>query len=277
MTQNAPYDPDRANLGVQLVGLAMSLAERAGVLMLQHRAAGLSVATKSSLTDVVTDADRAVERYLIDELAQARPGDAILAEESGGTPSGSSADVRWIIDPIDGTVNFLLGLPQFAVSIAAEVAGEVVAGCVHNPVSGLLFHAVRGHGAFMGDQRLGGPRAVALDQAVVATGFGYDAQLRARQGAIVGELLGKVGNLRRLGSAALDLCALAAGWVDAYYEGPLGEWDYAAGALIAAEAGAELTGLAGRAPGPWLVAGAHPDLAPEFFGVLTGLGVAELT
>jgi myo-inositol-1(or 4)-monophosphatase len=277
MTQNAANYSADADIGAQLVGLATRLAERAGVLMLQHRAAGLSVATKSSATDVVTDADRAVERYLIDELARARPGDAVLAEESGASATGSTGGVRWIIDPIDGTVNFLLGLPHFAVSIAAEIDGQLIAGCVHNPVSGLLFHAVRGHGAFLGDQRLNGPRAVPLDQAVVATGFGYEAQRRARQGAIAGELLGRVGNLRRLGSAALDLCALAAGWVDAYYEGPLGEWDYAAGVLIAAEAGVELSGLAGRLPGPWMVAGAHPDLAPDFFALLTRLGVAELT
>jgi myo-inositol-1(or 4)-monophosphatase len=277
MTQNAANYPAPADIGVQLVGLATSLAERAGVLMLQHRAAGLSVATKSSATDVVTDADRAVERYLIEELAQARPGDAVLGEEGGAIAARAADGVRWIIDPIDGTVNFLLGLPQFAVSIAAEMDGELIAGCVHNPASGLLFHAVRGHGAFLGDQRLNGPRTVPLQQAIVATGFGYDAQHRARQGAILGELLGKVGNLRRLGSAALDLCALAAGWVDAYYEGPLGEWDYSAGVLIAAEAGVELSGLAGRPPGPWMVAGAHPDLATEFFALLTRLGVAELT
>jgi myo-inositol-1(or 4)-monophosphatase len=162
------------------------------------------------------------------------------------------------------------------VSIAAEVDGEVVAGCVHNPVSGHLFHAARGHGAFLGSQRLAGPRYVPLAEAVVATGFGYDPERRARQGLIAGALLARVGNLRRLGSAALDLCALAVGWVDAYYEGPLGEWDYAAGALIAAEAGVELSGLAGRAAGPWLVAGAHPRLAGGFFAALTELGAAEV-
>jgi myo-inositol-1(or 4)-monophosphatase len=172
-------------------------------------------------------------------------------------------------------VNFMLGLPQYAVSIAAEVRGVVVAGCVLNPVTGDVFRAALGGGAYLGDRRLAGPRAVPLDQAVVATGFGYDAGHRARQGRVVGELLARVGNLRRLGSAALDLCALGAGWVDAYYEGPLGEWDFAAGALVAAEAGARLSGLAGRPPGPWLVAGAHPDRAEEFFELLVSLGADQ--
>lgn len=108
----------------------------------------------------------------------------------------------------------------------------------------------------------------------MATGFGYDPALRAAQGRIVGELIGRVGNLRRLGSAALDLCALACGWVDLYYEGPLGEWDYAAGLLIAQEAGVLTSGLYGRPPGPWLVAGGHPVPAEEFFTLLSQLGVA---
>jgi myo-inositol-1(or 4)-monophosphatase len=269
MSQSPYLHVSDDDLPAQLAELAVSLAERAGVLMMQHRAAGFSVMTKSSATDVVTDADRAVERYLVDELAQLRPGDAVLGEEGG---QHGSSTVRWLLDPIDGTVNFMLGLPQFAVSIAAEVAGSVVAGCVYNPATGLLFHAARGHGSYLGEQRLSGPRAVPLGEAVVATGFGYDAVRRAGQGRVVAELLPRVGNLRRLGSAALDLCALAAGWVDLYYEGPLGEWDYAAGALIASEAGVALSGLDGRPAGPWLVAGAHPESAEEFFAVLTELG-----
>jgi myo-inositol-1(or 4)-monophosphatase len=272
---DSPSLPPSDEDPLQLVELARSLAERAGVLMMQHRRAGLAVTTKSSATDVVTDADQAVERYLVDELSRVRPGDAVLGEESGAQAATAASRVRWVIDPIDGTVNFLLGLPHFAVSIAAEIDGEIVAGCVHNPVSGLLFHAARGHGAFLGDERLTGPRVVPLAQAVVATGFAYDDARRARQGRVAGELLGHVGNLRRLGSAALDLCALAAGWVDAYYEGPLGEWDFAGGLLIATEAGVELSGLAGRSPGPWMVAGAHPQVATKFFALLETLGVLE--
>jgi myo-inositol-1(or 4)-monophosphatase len=173
-------------------------------------------------------------------------------------------------------VNFLLGLPQFAVSIAAQVQGQTVAGCVLNPSSGDVFSAAAGHGAFLGDRRLTGPRSVPLEQAVVATGFSYDAARRARQGAAAGRLLARVGNLRRLGSAALDLCALAAGWVDMYYEGPLGEWDFAAGLLIATEAGVATSGLRGRPAGVDMVAGAHPQRAQQFFDLLTAVGVADI-
>jgi myo-inositol-1(or 4)-monophosphatase len=264
---DAAADPEPEELRL----LAVELAQRAGELMLARQASGLSVAAKSSATDVVTDADHAVEELLRTELARRRPADAVLGEEGGGRDDQPSS-VRWLLDPIDGTVNFMLGLPHFAVSIAAQLHGRTVAGCVLNPVSGNLFQATAGGGAFLGDRRLTGPRPIAVAEAVVATGFGYDPALRARQGAVVGRLLGRVGNLRRLGSAALDLCALAAGWVDFYYEGPLQEWDFAAGLLIAQEAGACTSGLYGRPPGPHLVAGGHPDQAPAFFDLLTELG-----
>jgi myo-inositol-1(or 4)-monophosphatase len=271
----AAAEPGPATDPVRLAELAVELAARAGELMLRHRAAGLSVATKSSVTDLVTDADHAVEEFLRTALARLRPGDSILGEE-GGTAGPAGSAVRWVLDPIDGTVNYLLGLPQFAVSIAAQVQGRTVAGCVLNPSSGEVFRAAAGHGAFLGNQRLTGPRSVPLEQAVVATGFSYDPDRRARQGAAVGRLLARVGNLRRLGSAALDLCALAAGRVDMYYEGPLGEWDFAAGLLIATEAGVATSGLRGRPAGSALVAGAHPERAEEFFDLLTGIGVADI-
>ena len=280
---DAEPPPDPA----QLADIAVELAGRAGALALRHQSAGLSVSSKSSVTDVVTDADRAVEEFLRTALAQLRPADSVLGEEGGeqggaaGGEQGGAAGlagspVRWVLDPIDGTVNFVLGLPYFAVSIAAQVHGETVAGCVLNPSSGQLFWAAAGHGAYLGDRRLTGPRSVPLDQAVLATGFSYDPARRARQGRAVGELLARVGNLRRLGSAALDLCALAAGWVDLYYEGPLHEWDFAAGLLIATEAGVATSGLRGRPAGDELVAGAHPERAEEFFGLLTEVGVADI-
>jgi myo-inositol-1(or 4)-monophosphatase len=273
-----PPDP------VQLSDIAVELAGRAGALALRHQAAGLSVSSKSSVTDMVTDADQAVEEFLRTALAKLRPADAVLGEEGGegdGTEESAGVEpagppVRWVVDPIDGTVNFVLGLPYFAISIAAQVHGRTVAGCVLNPSSGELFRAAAGHGAFLGDRRLTGPRSVPLDQAVLATGFSYDAARRARQGHAAGVLLGRVGNLRRMGSAALDLCALAAGRVDLYYEGPLYEWDFAAGLLIATEAGVATSGLRGRPAGTQLVAGAHPERAEEFFGLLTEVGVAEI-
>jgi len=259
----------------ELTELAAELARRAGALALRRREQGLSVATKSSATDLVTDADRAVEEMLRAELAARRPDDAVLGEEGGASAGRPDARVRWLIDPIDGTVNFLLGLPQYAVSIAAQLDGRTVAACVLNPVSGELFRATRGAGAFLGEQRLTGPRAVPLAEAVLATGFAYDPALRARQAQLAAKVLGRVGNLRRLGSAALDLCFLAAGRLDLYYEGPLGEWDYAAGLLIAQEAGAATSGLAGRPAGAKLVAAANPAVAGEFFALLEELGVAD--
>jgi myo-inositol-1(or 4)-monophosphatase len=274
--------PARAGMppdAVELADIAVELASRAGALALRHQAAGLSVSSKSSATDVVTDADQAVEEFLRAALARLRPGDSVLGEEGGeeaGDAELAGSPVRWVLDPIDGTVNFVLGLPYFAVSIAAQVDGETVAGCVFNPSSGALFRAAAGHGAFLGDRRLSGPRSVPLDQAVLATGFSYDPARRARQGSAAGHLLARVGNLRRLGSAALDLCALAAGWVDMYYEGPLGEWDFAAGLLIATEAGVATSGLRGRPAGVELVAGAHPERAEEFFALLTEVGVADI-
>jgi myo-inositol-1(or 4)-monophosphatase len=268
-TDGLPPDP------MHLSDIAVELAGRAGALAMRHQAAGLTVTSKSSVTDVVTDADRAVEEFLRTALAELRPMDSVLGEEAGAGGAAGSP-VRWVLDPIDGTVNFMLGLPYFGVSIAAQVHGETVAGCVHNPATGELFRAAIGHGAFLGDRRLTGPRPVPLDQAVLATGFSYDPARRARQGRAVGELLATVGNLRRLGSAALDLCALAAGWVDLYYEGPLNEWDFAAGLLVATEAGVATSGLRGRPAGPQLVAGAHPRRAEEFFALLTAAGVAEI-
>lgn len=259
---------------IELAELAVELAVAGGRLAVRRREAGFAVDTKSSATDVVTDVDRAVEDHLRAEIARRRPRDSVLGEERGDAREVASP-VRWLIDPIDGTVNYMLGLPVFSVSVAAEVGGHVVAGCVTNPVTGLVFRAAAGHGSYLGEVRLTGPRSVPLTEAVIATGFGYDRELRARQGRVVGELLGRVGNIRRLGSAALDLCALAAGWVDGYYEGPLNEWDFAAGALIAAEAGVALSGLRGRPVGAaGMVAGCHPDRAADFFGLLEKLGAA---
>jgi len=270
---NRPDGPSAE--AAELLGLATRLARQAGALALRRREHGLSVATKSSATDVVTDADRAVEELLRAELAEHRPADAVLGEE-GGAAGPADSRVRWLIDPIDGTVNFLLGLPQYAVSIAAQIDGVTVAGCVLNPVSGELFSASRGGGAYLAGRRLTGPRLVPLAEAVLATGFGYDQQLRARQAQLAARVLERVGNLRRLGSAALDLCFLAAGRLDLYYEGPLGEWDFSAGLLIVQESGATTSGLAGRPAGGQMVAAAPPDLAGEFFALLEELGAADL-
>ncbi|MBE7186857.1 inositol monophosphatase family protein [Jatrophihabitans endophyticus] len=242
---------------------------------------GAEVGSKSTPTDLVTATDRATERWLVARIAEQRPGDAILGEEGGPRPGTSG--VRWLLDPIDGTVNFVLGLPQYAVSVAAELDGVVVAGAVANPVSGELFHAFQGGGAWLRtsaggttrDLALHGPRSVPLPRAVVATGFGYDPARRARQVAVVAPMLPRVADLRRLGSAALDLCFVAAGRLDAYFEAGLNPWDHAAGGLVAREAGCVVVGARGEPERLLVAAGA--DLADDLMALLTDLGADTVT
>jgi myo-inositol-1(or 4)-monophosphatase len=228
--------------------------------------------TKSTVTDVVTVADRAVERQIVAAIHAVRPTDAVLGEEYGNE-SGDS-QVRWIIDPIDGTVNYLYGIPQYAVSVAAELDGEVVAGVVHHAASGAVWTAAKGHGAWRDGRRLSGSSETDLGQALVATGFAYAAERRKHQGRIVAELLPRVRDIRRMGSAALDLCAAAEGLVDAYYEQGLAAWDLAAGGLIAREAGLKVTGLDGIPAGPRLVLAAPPALHGPLHDLLSELDAA---
>jgi myo-inositol-1(or 4)-monophosphatase len=262
-----PIDPD---LPAELERFAVELARGAAAVVGAHGRGALAVSSKSSVTDLVTAADRASESWLAEQIAAQRPADAILGEEGAG--STGTSGVRWLLDPIDGTVNYVLGLPQYAVSIAAEVDGQVQAAAVCNAASGEVFRAHRGGGAFRGVTRLSGPRQVPLGRAVVGTGFSYDAAQRARQGAVVAGLLPRLADIRRLGSASLDLCAVAAGQLDAYFEAGLQTWDYAAGVLIATEAGCAASGLRNRAPSSHLTAVAGPALAQEFFALLEEFG-----
>ncbi|HEY2795720.1 MAG TPA: inositol monophosphatase family protein, partial [Micromonosporaceae bacterium] len=230
----------------ELLALALRVTEEGAELAVRHRAAFLTdVRTKSSDTDVVTAADDAVDRHIIDELRSARPDDRFLSEETGVDP-GSGGRVRWILDPIDGTVNYLYGLPYYAVSLAAEVDGEVIAAVVRNAATGDVWTAVRGRGAYWGDRRLRGGTETDLALSLVATGFGYDAARRAHQGAVVAGLMARIRDIRRFGAGALDLCLAASGLVDAYYEKGLNEWDWAAGKLVATEAGLIVSGLRGE-------------------------------
>jgi myo-inositol-1(or 4)-monophosphatase len=256
--------------------LAVELAEGAGRLAVEGRNERLSIGSKSTSTDLVTDVDRRVERWLVEQLGRRRPGDAVLGEEGGDRAADGASRVRWVLDPIDGTVNFVLGIPQYAVSVAAEVEGAVVAGAVCNPVTGETFHAARGAGAWLGPARLRGPRDVPLERAVIGTGFAYDAAMRARQIAVVAPLLPRVADIRRLGAASLDLCFVAAGRLDGYFEAGLHPWDHAAGGLIAAEAGCAVSGLRGRPPSERLYAAAGPALADDLFAVLAELGADEV-
>ena len=254
----------------ELADIAVQLAEGAARVVASGHAVVKQVSTKSSASDLVTETDRATEAWLVEQLHRRRPHDATLGEE-GGRRAGTTG-VRWLVDPIDGTVNFVLGLPQYAVSVAAEVDGTVIAGAVANPVTGECFHAHAGGGAWCGDVQLQGPRRVPLDRAVLGTGFAYRAQVRARQAAVIAAVLARVGDIRRLGAASLDLCYVAAGRLDGYFEAALNPWDWAAGALIAAEAGCVVSGPGGGGPSPQLTVAAGPDLAEELWALLLDAG-----
>jgi myo-inositol-1(or 4)-monophosphatase len=257
-----------------LLALAVGVAREAAATARRMRAEAITdVETKSTDTDVVTAADRAVERQVIEALRAARPGDGVLGEEYGdsASPEPGSGAVRWVLDPIDGTVNYLYGLPQYAVSLAAEIDGEAVAGVVINAATGDEWTATRGGGAWRGDRRLHPSTRTRLDQSLVGTGFGYDAKRRAHQGAVVAQLITRVRDIRRFGAAALDLCAVAEGTLDAYFEKGLNPWDHAAGGLIAAEAGAIVSGLRGAAPGLDMVVAAPPAIFGPLHDLLVEL------
>jgi myo-inositol-1(or 4)-monophosphatase len=259
----------------ELAELARSAAEEAAALLMSGHSQARVVQTKSSPTDVVTEMDRAAEALIRRRIQAARPTDSILGEEGGQTGAGSP--VRWIVDPLDGTVNYLYGLPDWSVSIAAEVTGTVVAGVVCAPLRRAIYTATAGHGAWLHSAWLAGPRQlscnaeVPLPDALVATGFSYQAPQRAAQGAIAASVLPRVRDIRRAGSAALDLCSVAAGQVDAYYESGVHAWDIAAGGLIAREAGAVVAGLHGSEPSEAMTIAASPALFAELHDLLAGL------
>jgi myo-inositol-1(or 4)-monophosphatase len=259
-----------------LLSLAVDVAREAGRLVAGGRAgAAEHVDVKSSPVDVVTAVDRASEELIETRLLTARPDDGLLGEE-GASREGTSG-VRWVVDPIDGTVNFLYDLPAYAVSIAAEVDGQVRVGVVLNVATGELFTATEGGGAHLSAPgraqpvRLTGSRPASLEQTLVGTGFGYRVEQRRAQGAVVAELLPRVRDIRRYGSAALDLCSVAAGRIDAYYELDLNYWDHAAGGLIAAEAGAVVTGLAGRPFAEPMAIAVAPSVAAPLLDLLAEL------
>jgi myo-inositol-1(or 4)-monophosphatase len=232
------------------------------------------VTTKSTDTDVVTAADKAVERQVVEALRAERPGDGVLGEEYGDSPADHAAVVRWVLDPIDGTVNYLYGLPQYAVSLAAEVDGAAVAGVVINAATGDEWTATRGGGAWRAGRRLSPSVRTRLDQTLLGTGFGYDAKRRAHQGAVLAQLITRVRDIRRFGAAALDLCAVAEGTLDAYYEKGLNPWDHAAGGLIAAEAGATVAGLNSAPPGSDMLVAAPPAIFGPLHDALVELDAA---
>lgn len=250
-----------------LLQIALDAAAGAGAILLEGRPdpvtrAVVSSGTKSSPTDVVTERDLASERFLVDFIASRRPADGIVGEE--GASKSSETGLDWVVDPLDGTVNYFYGHDVWSVSIAVVDESGPLVGVVHAPVIGRTYWAIRGQGAFLrtsaGEERLPGVQEVELSHALVATGFGYRQTLRTAQAEVLHRLLPEMRDLRRIGSAALDLCMVGAGYVNAYFERGAHQWDFAAGALVAREAGALVTGLRGQGPSVEMVVAAPPLL-----------------
>lgn len=268
------------SLHATLADIAARIALEAGDLIRGLRESGVDVAaTKSSLTDVVTAADRAAELLVTERLREARPHDGVLGEE-GAQVVGTSG-ITWVVDPIDGTVNYLYGLPAYAVSIAATVeesaANEneassksglmadgrrAVAGAVYLPVTGEMFSTYLGGGARLNGEQVKASDEVDLSVALVGTGFGYTTERRTEQAEVVRRLIPRVRDIRRMGSAAIDLCMVAAGRLDGYYERGLQPWDYAAAVLVAREAGATVLAREDdQLPGEAMIIAGPPQLA----------------
>ena len=245
-----------------MLALAEQIAREAGAQLRAAFETDLRIATKSSPTDLVSEADVAAETLIRERLLAARPDDGMLGEEGSDTPGTSG--LRWIVDPLDGTTNFLFGIPQWGVSIAVEDEQGMLAGVVYDPMRDELWAAARGEAATLDGGPLGGrEHAQDLATALVSTGYGYEADVRAAQAEITGRLLPRVRDIRRMGSAAIDLAWTAAGRYDAYYERGIKTWDFAAGALICEAAGLEVRHLN---PAPPMDAGilvAPPRLVDE--------------
>lgn len=247
----------------ELLALAIDIAREAGELARTRRDEGVTVAaTKSALADIVTEADREVEALVKSRLAAARPDDGFFGEETGA--DAGTSGITWVVDPIDGTVNYAYGIPAYAVSIAA-VEGEpdpetwnALVGVVYNPAVGELFTATRGGGAWLGDRRLRVSDEVGPAGALIATGFGYDPATHAPTLERLGRVMPIARDIRRIGAASLDLAYVAAGRLDAYYESGLQPWDHAAAALIVREAGGSVGGSPGGVPGREMTIAASP-------------------
>jgi myo-inositol-1(or 4)-monophosphatase len=245
----------------ELLTIARRLATEAGEFLLDglHRER-IEVETKSSSSDMVSEMDRGAERLLVDGILAARPHDGILGEE--GTNTQGTSGVRWVIDPLDGTTNYLYGQPQWSVSIGIEIDGVASVGVVDAPMLRETYTAALGSGAWCNERRLYVSPCDSLASALIATGFGYDASLRQWQGAIVSTLLPEIRDIRRAGSAALDLCFVASGRVDAYYERGCNAWDLCGGSVVIREAGGLATGLTDAEPSRHLAVAAGASLHP---------------
>lgn len=253
----------------ELLAVATDAAGAAGELLLErfHRPAE-GIDSKSTPTDLVSDADRDAEALIVERIRAVRPNDGIVSEEGGR--EGSTSGLTWVIDPLDGTVNFLFGIPWWCVSVAVEDADGAIVGAIHDPVRGETFAAIRGEGAWADGSRVHVSSCVDLDRALIGTGFAYDARARSVQADIVTRVLPTARDIRRAGSAALDLASLSCGRLDGFYEAPMERWDKAAGVLIVEEAGGLVTEL--RAPydlSPGVVA-ANPTLHQKLAALVSG-------
>lgn len=257
--------------------LAVQLAREAGGLIVSRRAGHIRVQnTKSSDVDVVTAVDKESETFLFERLRELRPGDGFLGEE--GKVVESSTGVTWVVDPIDGTVNFLYNIPHYAVSVAA-VTGEpspsswqVEAGAIFNPATGEMFHAFRGGGAFFEEQRLQVAEPPPMKLALLATGFAYSSAMRREQVRILRHLIGEFRDIRRMGTASLDLAAVAAGRVDVYFERTLSPWDHAAGEVLVLEAGGVISGIRDLPHGREGIFAGHPKLVAQLKARISEVG-----
>jgi myo-inositol-1(or 4)-monophosphatase len=256
-----------ANDERELLAVAREAAEAAAdELRARFGERARGVRTKSGPTDLVSDADFAAESAIRSVLGARRPGDAILGEEGGATGDG---ELRWVVDPLDGTINYLYRIPAFAVSIACEFAGDTLAGVVLDPIAGERFEATRsGEPTLNGEPIRRDGRAESLDLAMVATGFNYDVGVRTRQADVLRRLLPRVRDIRRVGAAALDLCWCACGRYDAYFERGLNPWDIAAGSLIASRAGLTVRDLAAAEGEPAGTLVAPAALVDELVGLI---------
>lgn len=253
------------------VAFAVELATRAGAL-LADRPESLSIETKTSDTDVVTHMDQLAEELIVSAITLSRPKDGLLGEEGADKPSQSGR--QWVIDPIDGTVNYLYQLPHWCVSIALveDDTRDGIVGVVYAPSLNSLFVGSRHHGAFriVGEkvEQLSVSDETRLSHSLVGTGFGYASARRAHQATVLTNVLPKVRDIRRLGSCALDLCLVAAGELDAYYERGVKPWDHAAGSLIVTQAGGQVSGLYGAKPSDAMIVAANKQIAPQLISIL---------
>jgi myo-inositol-1(or 4)-monophosphatase len=252
------------------VNADLELAERAAraageVLMSYYGRPAQGLGSKSSDTDLVSDADREAERVVRELLEAERPQDGLLAEE--GSHAEAESGRRWVVDPLDGTINFLYGFPAWGVSIALEGPDGTEAGVVFDPLRPELFAAVRGGGAALNGEPIQVTGRTELAQAMVATGFSYEAERRAGQAELLLRVLPQARDIRRFGAAALDLCLVASGRVDAFYERGLNRWDEAAGRLIVEEAGGVVRDLEGEPAG--MIAAGTPELLEALYALVS--------